>query len=221
MKKTLIIILALFLLTVVSSCADNSEELENLNKQLNDSKAQVEQKEAEFKELQSKYDDTKKKLQDLEEKYNEYRASMKKFEGITDEDLKVIQKEQLAKEERIRKAAEEELKKGYNTGITYKQLARTPDKYKDKKIKFTGRVVQVIEGDGEIQLRLATKKSYDDYMDDIILCAYEANIVKERVLEDDIITIYGVSGGLISYESTMGGKITIPGVVVQKIERKK
>jgi hypothetical protein len=34
--------------------------------------------------------------------------------------------------------------------------------------------------------------------------------VSSRVLENDIITVMGVSAGLISYESTMGGTITIP-----------
>ncbi|KAK2210161.1 toxin regulator, partial [Clostridioides difficile] len=38
-----------------------------------------------------------------------------------------------------------------------------------------------------------------------------------RVLEDDYITIRGISAGTITYESTMGGKITIPGIAVEKI----
>lgn len=45
------------------------------------------------------------------------------------------------------------------------------------------------------------------------------SIVPSRVLEHDYITIYGVSVGVISYDSTMGGKITIPGVAVDKIDQ--
>lgn len=36
-----------------------------------------------------------------------------------------------------------------------------------------------------------------------------------RILEDDIITIFGVSSGLITYTSTLGGNITIPAVSVE------
>ena len=48
---------------------------------------------------------------------------------------------------------------------------------------------------------------------------YEQKIVSSRVLENDIITIYGVSYGLFSYESTLGGTITIPCVIVDKIDQ--
>ena len=34
---------------------------------------------------------------------------------------------------------------GYDTGITYEQLARTPNEYNGEKVKFSGKVIQVIE----------------------------------------------------------------------------
>lgn len=112
------------------------------------------------------------------------------------------------------KAAEEA--KGYETGITYDQLARTPDDYYGKKVKFYGKVVQVIEGSGDdVQIRLAV----DDNYDTILFGQYSSDIVSSRVLEDDYITIYGTSVGTISYESTMGGTITIPGVYIDKIDQ--
>ncbi|MBR3325756.1 MAG: hypothetical protein IKG22_00325, partial [Atopobiaceae bacterium] len=40
-----------------------------------------------------------------------------------------------------------------------------------------------------------------------------------RSLEDDEITIYGVSKGLYTYKSTLGGNITIPLVGIEKIEQ--
>ena len=110
------------------------------------------------------------------------------------------------------KAAEDA--QGYETGITYDQLARTPDDYMGKKVKFYGKVVQVIEGDS-IQIRLAV----DDNYDTILLGEYSKDIVSSRVLEDDYITIYGTSVGTISYKSTMGGTITIPGVYIDKIDQ--
>lgn len=103
---------------------------------------------------------------------------------------------------------------GYETGITYDQLARTPDDYMGSKVKFTGRVVQLIEGQNDVEIRLAVNDDYDT----IVYCAYDPSIVDGRVLEDDMITVYGTSAGIISYQSTLGGKISIPGILVDKIE---
>lgn len=118
---------------------------------------------------------------------------------------------------KAKQAAEEKKKQGYNTGITYEQLSRTPDKYKGEKVKFKGEVVQVIESgdDDTVSIRLAVNSDYDN----IIYGEYSKDIVSSRVLEDDIITIYGTSVGTISYESTMSGVITIPGVSIEKIDQ--
>lgn len=112
-------------------------------------------------------------------------------------------------------AAEEKERIGYDTGITYDQLARTPDDYLTEKVKFRGTVVQVMEGDGITQIRLAVNDDYDQ----IIYGEFDASVIDSRVLEDDIITIRGLSSGLITYESTMGGSISIPGVAIEKIEQ--
>lgn len=106
-------------------------------------------------------------------------------------------------------------KVGYETGITYDQLARTPDDYSGQKVKFSGKVIQVIEGDNEINLRIATDGNYDN----IILAVYDPSIVSSRVLEDDTITIHGVSAGLYTYESTLGGNITVPSILVDRIDQ--
>ena len=66
-----------------------------------------------------------------------------------------------------------------------------------------------------MQIRLAV----DDDYDTILLGEYDAKIVPSRVLEDDHITIYGVSVGVITYQSTMGGNITIPGVAIDRIDQ--
>lgn len=131
---------------------------------------------------------------------------------------KTIQAEKEA--EQARKEAEEAEKAakeaaGYESGITYDQLARTPDDYEGEKVKFRGKVIQVIEGDDEIQIRLAVNSNYDT----VILCGYEPDLVTSRVLEDDIITVYGISVGLFSYQSTLGGTITIPAVWVERIDQ--
>ena len=75
--------------------------------------------------------------------------------------------------------------------------------------------MQVIEGDEEIDLRIAINGDYDH----VILVYYPKNLVSSRVLEDDYITIYGISKGLYTYESTMGGHITVPMIGVDKIDQ--
>lgn len=104
-------------------------------------------------------------------------------------------------------------KVAYDTGITYDQLARTPDNYKEKKVKLSGKVIQVIEGNSETDLRIAINNNYDT----ILLASYKPNITPTRVLENDNVTIKGVSQGLYTYNSTIGGKITLPLVLVDNI----
>lgn len=49
-------------------------------------------------------------------------------------------------------------------------------------------------------------------------CVYNSSIITSRVLEDDYITVMGKSSDLITYTSTMGGEITIPSMMVEKID---
>ena len=44
------------------------------------------------------------------------------------------------------------------------------------------------------------------------------NIVTSRILDDDYVTVYGTSLGLYSYQSTMGGEITVPALYLDRIE---
>jgi hypothetical protein len=125
------------------------------------------------------------------------------------------QKEAEAKAAEEKRLAEEKEKKGYETGITYDELARTPDEYIFEKVKFRGKVVQVIEGDGVTQLRFAVNENDDT----ILFAGIDNSIDDSRILEDDIITIMGLSSGLITYESTMGGQISIPGMTIEKIDQ--
>lgn len=111
-------------------------------------------------------------------------------------------------------AKEEEERIGYETGITYDQLARTPDDFKGKKAKFTGKVLQVMEGQGETQLRIAVNGDYDK----VLYIAYKSDILNSRVLEKDNVTVKGKSAGIYTYTSTMGGEISIPAMIVEKID---
>ena len=82
-------------------------------------------------------------------------------------------------------------------------------------MKFYGKVIQVIDSGSSVQIRLAV----DDNYDTVLLGEYDSKIVSSRVLDDDHITIYGTSVGVITYKSTMGGNITIPGVYIERIDQ--
>lgn len=111
------------------------------------------------------------------------------------------------------KAAEQEPTQ-YKTGVTFDQIARTPDDYEGKKIEFTGKVLQVMEEDDYTEIRLAVDGDYDN----VILVDVDSNIMNgSRILEDDLVTVSGVSDGTTTYESTSGANITIPAMTAKII----
>lgn len=111
------------------------------------------------------------------------------------------------------KAAEQEPTQ-YKTGVTFDQIARTPDDYEEKKIEFTGKVLQVMEEDDYTEIRLAVDGDYDN----VILVDVDSNIMNgSRILEDDLVTVSGVSDGTTTYESTSGANITIPAMTAKII----
>ena len=199
-----------------------NEEKKDLNSQIEDLNAKIDQQNAKIDELENgasaqlveiknnyeaqKWKDVVSGAKALHEKYNG---------SAEDKEAQQLASAAQQKLDEAAAAAEAEKAKGYETGITYDQLARTPDDYSGKKCKFRGEVVQVIEGDSDVQIRLAVNDDYDS----IIFCQYDKSIVKSRVLENDHITVYGTSMGTISYESTMGGTITIPAMVVDKMDQ--
>lgn len=203
--------------------SDLEQNIKTLTSEKNELESKNKEQQAEYEKLNTEYTDYKEKMKPLEE-LSEAEAEARKIEAEQikekaeqekKEKAEQKKKEKKEKEEAEKKKKEAEEAKGYETGITYDQLARTPDDYEGKKVKFTGKVIQVMEGDYSVQIRLAI----DDDYNKIIFGEYVSSIVSSRVLEDDTITIYGLSKGLISYESTMGGKITIPSVYIEKIDQ--
>lgn len=102
----------------------------------------------------------------------------------------------------------------YNTGVTYDNLARNPEDTEGQKVTLSGEIAQVIEDEDFSQYRLAIDGDYDK----MVLIQIPEELLSSRVLENDLITVYGESLGTIDYESTMGGQITIPAVNVDKFE---
>ena len=97
--------------------------------------------------------------------------------------------------------------------LSYKSVARDPDSYVGKKLMCTGNVLQVLEGDGETDVRLATDGEYDD----VVFVGFDPNILDVRVLEDDSITVYGTCLGLYSYTATLGQEISLSAIYADKV----
>ncbi|MGM9552487.1 MAG: hypothetical protein ACI3XA_09570 [Clostridia bacterium] len=102
----------------------------------------------------------------------------------------------------------------------YKTIARDPDKYMFTYGKYTGKVVQVLEDGNDIQLRVNITRGSYGYYSDTIYVMYTKKSGESRILEDDIITLYGMNMGTISYESVLGSTITIPCVYAKYIDLK-
>lgn len=98
--------------------------------------------------------------------------------------------------------------------IPFDDLARNPDANKGKRVHFHGKIVQVIEGDIDTQYRVSVEQGDYGIWDSnkVIFVSYMRTGNDNRLLEDDIVDLWGTTDGTITYESTMGGNITIPSV---------
>lgn len=98
----------------------------------------------------------------------------------------------------------------------YKDIARNPNTYKDKYMQFTGKVVQTSELYGTVTLRINVTKNEYDFWEDTIYATYKYFDENEsKILEDDIITVYGICKGNKTYTSILGSSVTIPSIEVK------
>ena len=118
---------------------------------------------------------------------------------------------------------QKEYKKRCNS-FSYKELARDPDKYKYQLVKVQGEVIQVMEASSSEEYcvyRVAVKKESWGYSSsEVILVMYDGYGKTPRVLEDDIVVFYGVYDGLFSYETVLGGTLTVPKVTAEYVDIK-
>ena len=96
--------------------------------------------------------------------------------------------------------------------VDYEGLARYPEKFIDKPITFEGEVIQVVEDDGEYTLRVdITWNGY--FYEDTVWVEYTKQESDDgRILEGDIITVYGLGMDMKDYTSVMFTTISIPAV---------
>ena len=224
-----------------------TEEKEKVQKELDEIKEVLQSTEDELKKSAESLDELKKQYENDRIEFAAYKEKMSAYEDLSETEKQareaearmMIQKEAEKQEEQRKKIAEMEeerrkeqekiqkeqreiAKKDFNTGITYDQIARTPDKYKNEKVKFTGKILQVFERDSQNEIRLSVHKNEYGHYDgsQVIHCIYSPKLLDYRLLEGDIVTVYAVAKGLAS--SQVGGSRTmsVPLVYVSIIERK-
>lgn len=224
--------------------ATQTEEKEIVQKELDEIKEALQSKEDELIKLAESLDELKKQYENDRKEYRAYKERMLPYEELSEAEKQAREAEarmmiQKEVEEQQRKIAEveeerrkemekrqkeerEKAKKDFNTGITYDQIARTPDKYKNEKVKFTGKILQVFEGDSQNEMRLLVHKNEYGHYDSsqVIYCVYSPKLLDYRLLDGDIVTIYAVAQGLASSQVGGGRTTSIPLVYVRIIERK-
>ena len=109
--------------------------------------------------------------------------------------------------------SEEEYKSSCKT-YAYKDMARNPDNYKGENITLKGEVIQVLESGKKIEMRVNMNNDYDQTF--YVLYTLKSN--EGRILENDIVKIYGNFEGLMSYKSVLGAEITLPLIDAKYIE---
>lgn len=132
-------------------------------------------------------------------------------EDKAEKELAQQEKERQEKEAKEKRQEEKDFKADCKT-YTYEELARNPDKVEGEKVKVTGEVVQALYDTGSVDLRVNITKEgiYSTYYTDTIYVVYYSEEGEDKILEDDIVTIWGTSQGDYTYTSTIGASVTLP-----------
>jgi len=101
----------------------------------------------------------------------------------------------------------------------YEDISRNPNTYMGKESFFTGEVIQVMESRNNVTLRVNVTEGRYSWSDTIYVDYTRLDNNEPRILEKDIIKIYGDLNGLKSYTSALRTTITIPWIIAYYIER--
>lgn len=197
-------VLALIVNVIFSTPVEGTEEYKPLNSLYESSKEYGES-------LNEKVTELKKSIKDLEE---ENSLLTKKVEEAAPW-FEMKEEERKAEEERIaqEKAQKEAEAHKYETGLTWEDIAR------EGKIgtlgQFEGKIIQVMNGNGYTQYRVAINGNYDT----IMLVEIDDSIKTETLLENDYIYFKGSSAGNMTYTTVLGAEMTIPAFIVDEVTR--
>ena len=103
--------------------------------------------------------------------------------------------------------------------LDYDTIFRYAEDYEGQRVKYTGKVVQVIDsGLSLVSYRVNVTQDEWGFYDDTVYVNYFKDDDSTRILEDDIITFYGTLSGLYTYETVLGTFVTIPEVSAEYID---
>lgn len=201
MKKIINAIVGILLIGLIALSVILFMKNKELQKQCDEYSADADAWETMYNSMTQSFSELDKEKTEIENKYNTLLTDYEELEALYNAETAVEYETPTDLSE-------------YSTDITYDNLARTPDDYIGKAVCFKGDVVQLLEGEGENDLRVAINGDYDQ----MVYFVYDPNVIDTRVLEDDNITMYGVYYGIYSYESTMGTTISIPLILGNYVE---
>lgn len=104
------------------------------------------------------------------------------------------------------------------TMLTYQDLARNPKQYKDKDVCFYGEVMQVQENGSHITLLVNITLGDFNIWENTVWVDYTRGEDDYRVLEKDIVNVYGVSQGIKTYISILGNSNSVPYIKAKVVE---
>lgn len=104
--------------------------------------------------------------------------------------------------------------------VDYKELLRNPTSHEGERVWFRGKVAQIVsETDDELVLRIyVTESGYGIWDDDIYVTFEREDTGENRILEDDIVTVYGESDGTETYRTVLLAARTVPRIEAEYID---
>lgn len=162
-------------------------------------------------------------IDDLDAFYSKFVNEEKTKWKAEKEKQRAEEKAKKEAEEKSQKEAEEKSFKDSCKTYTFEQMARNPENFKGTNVKLTGEVIQAMYDTNSVNLRVnITKKgSYSPYYTDTIYVTYNTTAGEDKILKDDIISIYGTSMGDCSYKTVLGSEVTLPLISAKYITRVK
>lgn len=123
-------------------------------------------------------------------------------------------------EEEFEKSAAE-IKADYKlncANYTYNEISRNPENYRGKYAHFKGKIIQSMESGDTYTFRINITKTKYSWTDTILVTYTKKEATESRLLEDDIVNIYGMLSGTYTYETVMGNEMTIPLLLAEYVE---
>ena len=115
---------------------------------------------------------------------------------------------------------QEDYKQACQTFV-YEDLLRHPEQYKGNLATFTGKVEQVRNYSDKVWFRLGTNEDDFGIWSDMVFVEFNyADTSKARILEDDMLTVYGELNGIKTYTAIFGNEVQIPYLKAKYIKMK-